>query len=80
MMQLFLIILTKKKRNGLLLHMVRIRWQKTSTNVSIVLTKVCVPAENGYNISIMDFSLTSPYNGLFTNIPLVVFSLTSSYM
>jgi hypothetical protein len=28
---------------------------------------VSVSAENGSNISIMGFSLTSPYNGLFTN-------------
>jgi hypothetical protein len=36
-----------------------------STNVSIVLTKVSVPAENISSFPIMGFSLTSPYNGLF---------------
>jgi hypothetical protein len=30
---------------------------------------VSVPAENGLNISIMGFSLTSPYNGLFKSPP-----------
>jgi hypothetical protein len=39
------------------------------TNVSIVLTKVSVPAENRSNIPIMGFSLTSPYNGLFMSSP-----------
>jgi hypothetical protein len=28
---------------------------------------VSIPVENGSNIPIMGFSLTSPYNGLFTN-------------
>jgi hypothetical protein len=36
-MQVILIVLTKRKE----------RWQKISTNVSIILTKVSVPAENG---------------------------------
>jgi hypothetical protein len=40
-----------------------------STNVSIVLTKVSVPAENGSSIPIMGFSLTSPSNGLFKSSP-----------
>jgi hypothetical protein len=30
---------------------------------------VSVPTENGSNISIMGFSLTSPYNGLFKSSP-----------
>jgi hypothetical protein len=30
---------------------------------------VSVPIENGSNISIMGFSLTSPYNGLFKSPP-----------
>jgi hypothetical protein len=30
---------------------------------------VSVPAENGSNIPIMGFSLTSPYNGLFKSSP-----------
>jgi hypothetical protein len=29
--------------------------------------EVSVPTKNGSNIPIMGFSLTSPYNGLFTN-------------
>jgi hypothetical protein len=47
MMQLILIVLTKKKRTDPLLPIVRVRWQKISTNVSIVLTKVSIPEENG---------------------------------
>jgi hypothetical protein len=37
MMQLDLIVLTKRKE----------RWHKISTNVSIILMKVSVPTENG---------------------------------
>jgi hypothetical protein len=51
MMQLILIVLTKKEE----------QWQRISTNVSIVLTKVSVPAEKW---------ITHPYHGLFTNIPI----------
>jgi hypothetical protein len=40
-----------------------------SINVSIVLTKVNVPAENGSGVSIMGFSLTSSSNGLFKSSP-----------
>jgi hypothetical protein len=32
---------------------------------------VSIPAENGSNITIMDLSLTSPYNGLFKSSPSV---------
>jgi hypothetical protein len=39
------------------------------TNVSIVLTKVSVPAEEGSNIPIMTFSQTSTYNGLLKSSP-----------
>jgi hypothetical protein len=46
-MQLILIVLTKKKRRDPLPPIVRVQWQKISINVSIILTKVSVPAENG---------------------------------
>jgi hypothetical protein len=35
---------------------------------------VSVPAENGSNIPIMGFSLTSPYNGLFKSPPNGIFT------
>jgi hypothetical protein len=47
MTQLVLIVLTKKERNDPLPQIIRVQWQKISTNVSIVLTKVSVPTENG---------------------------------
>jgi hypothetical protein len=49
MMQLVLIVLTKREE----------QWQRISTNVSIVLTKVSVPAEKW---------ITHPHQALFTNI------------
>jgi hypothetical protein len=36
--------------------------------------EVSVPIENGSNISIMGFSLTSPYNGLFKSSPSGLFT------
>jgi hypothetical protein len=67
MMQL---ILTKREE----------QWQRISTNVSIVLTKVSVPAEKWITHPHHGLFTNIPYNGLFTNIPLVGFSLTCSYM
>jgi hypothetical protein len=61
MMQLVLIVLTKREE----------QWQRISTNVSIVLTKVSVPTEKW---------ITHLHHALFTNIPLVGFSLTCSYI
>jgi hypothetical protein len=47
MMQLVLLVLTKKKRNDPLPQIIWVRWQKISTNISIILMKVSVPIENG---------------------------------
>jgi hypothetical protein len=65
MMQLILIVLTKIKET---IHY----YESFGYGDKCALNKrfyryngVSVPAENGSNISIMGFSLISPYNGLF---------------
>jgi hypothetical protein len=79
MMQLVLIILTKRKE--MIRYCESFKYGgKCALNKRFYRSNgVSIPAENGSNIFIMDFSLTSPYNGLFKSSPLVGFSLTSSY-
>jgi hypothetical protein len=70
MMQLVLFILTKRKETvakDLDKHFYRSNESQCTCRKQITHP-------------IMSFSLTSSYNGLFTNIPLVGFSLTSCYM
>jgi hypothetical protein len=69
MMQLILIVLTKRKET---IHYHELFGYSTTTLSNIVandLTQVSVPAENGSNNPIMGFSLTSLYNGLFKSSP-----------
>jgi hypothetical protein len=69
MMQLILIILTKRK------EMIRYCESfgyggKCALNKRFYRSNgVSVPTKNGSNIPIMGFSLTSPYNGLFKSSP-----------
>jgi hypothetical protein len=58
----------KKKRPAIVNHSDTVP-KALSTNVSIILMKVSIPAEEGSIIPIMGFSLTSPYNGLFKSSP-----------
>jgi hypothetical protein len=53
-MQFILIILTKTKRNDLLLQIIRIRWQNALNTVSNDLTQDSVPAEDGSNMHLRD--------------------------
>jgi hypothetical protein len=53
-MQFILIILTKTKRNDLLLQIIRIRWQNALNTVSNDLTQDSVPAEDGSNMLLRD--------------------------
>jgi hypothetical protein len=48
-MQLDLIILTKTKRNGPLLRIVRIRWPNALNTITVDLTHVGVSAEMDHN-------------------------------
>jgi hypothetical protein len=59
----------KKKKRSAIVDRSDMMAQVLSTNVSIVLMKVSVPAEEGSNIPIMGFSLTTPYNGLLNHPP-----------
>jgi hypothetical protein len=69
MIQLILIVLTKRKET---IHY----YESLGYGGKCALNKhfyrsnrVSAPTENGSNIPIMGFSLTSPYNGLFKSSP-----------
>jgi hypothetical protein len=65
MIQLVLIILTKRKE--MIHYCESFRYgDKCALNKHFYHSNgVSVPVENGSNIPIMGFSITSPYNGLF---------------
>jgi hypothetical protein len=65
MMQLVLIILTKRKEMTRYYESFGYGGKSLSTHISIILMKVSVSIEEGSIILIMSFSLTSSYNGLF---------------
>jgi hypothetical protein len=69
MMQLILIILTKRKE---IIRYYKSFWYggKCALNKRFYHSNVVsVPIENGKNIPIMSFSLTSPYKGFFKSSP-----------
>jgi hypothetical protein len=67
MMQLILFVLTKK----MICYCESFGYSdKCALNKRFYRSNgVSVPAENGSNIPIMGFSLTSPYNGIFKSSP-----------
>jgi hypothetical protein len=69
MIQLVLIILTKRKEMICYCESFGYGGTTLSNIVTNDLTHVGVPTENGSNILTMDFLLTSPYNGLFKSSP-----------
>jgi hypothetical protein len=66
-MQLDLTVLTKRKEMIRYYESFRYGGKYTLNKRFHRSNGVSVPAENGSNILIISFSLTSPYNGLFTN-------------
>jgi hypothetical protein len=65
MMQLILIVLTKRKETICYFESFRYGGKCALNKRFYRSNGVSVPAEKGSNIPIMGFSLTSPYNGLF---------------
>jgi hypothetical protein len=69
MMQLVLIMLTKRKELIRYCESVRYGGKCALDKHFYRFNVFSVPAENGSNILIMGFSLTSAYNGLFKSSP-----------
>jgi hypothetical protein len=69
MIQLVLIVLTKRKEMIHYCESFRYSGICDLNKCFYRSNGVSVPTENGSNISIMGFSLTSPYNGLFKSPP-----------
>jgi hypothetical protein len=66
-MQLDLTVLTKRKETICYCESFGYSGKYTLNKCFYHSNGVSAPAENGSNILIISFSLTSPYNGLFTN-------------
>jgi hypothetical protein len=69
MMQLVQIVLTKRKETILYCESFGYGAKCTLNKCLYHSNGVSVPVENRSNISIMGFSLKSPYNGLFKSSP-----------
>jgi hypothetical protein len=69
MMQLILIVLTKRKETTRYCESFGYGGKCAIDEHFCHSNGVSVPVENGSNIPIMGFSLTSPYNGLFKPSP-----------
>jgi hypothetical protein len=76
MMQLILIVLTKRKEMIRYCESFGYSGTPLSNIVAKNLMHVSVPTENRSSIAIMGFSLTSLYNGLFKSPPSGVFTNT----
>jgi hypothetical protein len=74
MMQLVLIVLTKRKETIRYCELFGYGGKCALNKYFYRSNGVSVPTENRSNISVMDFSLTSPYNGLFKSPPSGLFT------